>query len=231
MDSGVIVAIDGPAGAGKGTIARYLASSYQLRLLETGLLYRLLGYHAFIQKIPLEASSSLLRLAVTLDFTDLSAPELRQEWVGNLASKISVWPEVREFLTGYMRRFCQKTALPYRGVILDGRDIGTVVCPDATLKFFITASPEVRAQRRALEMEKSSFHDKVFLAQVSERDQRDQSRTLSPLTMAEDAYQIDTTNLTVQESCHQAAKIVQAFLDKDFEFPSNNKRVLDLKPD
>lgn len=214
MRSKIIVAIDGPAGAGKGTIARYLANSYSLKLLETGLLYRLLAYHAGLDKLALDYAPALLQLATTLNFNELQNPALKNEAVGNAASKLSVLPEIREFLTGYMRRFCQTVEETYQGVILDGRDIGTIVCPDAHLKLFITADLQVRVQRRQLEMQKADITVQADLANISERDQRDQNRSQAPLKMAEDAYLIDTTNLSIQEACNQATAFVEDFLHK-----------------
>lgn len=206
-----IIAIDGPAGAGKGTIARHLATYYQFKLLESGLLYRLLAYQATLHQVPLDAPLSLQQLASTLDFSDLKDPVLRQESIGNLASKVSLWPEVRQFLTGYIRHFCQTITNPYRGIILDGRDIGTVVYPNADLKFFITANPAVRAHRRSLEMQNRMTEDRAY-AFILERDQRDQTRQISPLTMASDAHLIDTTDLSIEQSCAQASKILESFL-------------------
>ena len=211
--SNFIVAVDGPAGAGKGTIARHLATYYRLKHLDTGLLYRLLGHKANEEKAPLDNVAVLMQIAATLNFQDLSSPALRHESVGNLASQIGVFPEVRQFLTGLMRRFCQDIALPYQGAILDGRDIGTVVCPDAHLKLFITADAPVRSQRRNLEMAAGGFSEQMDLAKINERDQRDQNRTTAPLIMADDAHLIDTTNLSIEEGCAIASKLVEQILD------------------
>ena len=211
--SNVIVAIDGPAGAGKGTIARHLATYYRLKPLETGLLYRLLAYKAHRENAPLDNIAVLMQIATTLDFKDLDNPILRHESVGNLASQIGVFPEIRQFLTGAMRRFCQDIAPPYQGAILDGRDIGTVVCPDAHLKLFITADAKVRSQRRNLEMTANGVGEQTNLAKINERDQRDQNRATAPLIMADDAHLIDTTNLSIEQACEIASKLLEQALN------------------
>ncbi|RZI46193.1 (d)CMP kinase [Candidatus Finniella inopinata] len=209
-----IVAIDGPAGAGKGTVAKYLATYYRLKHLDTGLLYRLLGYKANEKNVPFDNLQALMHVAATLDFNDLQDPRLRDESVGNLASQISVFPEIRQFLTSMMRRFCQDIAPPYQGAVLDGRDIGTVVCPDAHLKLFVTADPKVRAQRRNHEMvaKGSAFEEQDSLSKINERDQRDQNRAAAPLVMAGDAHLIDTTNLSIEQACEQAGSLLEQVL-------------------
>ena len=208
----VVIAIDGPAGAGKGTIAKYLATYYGLKHLDTGLLYRLLGYKANQQNVPLNHIDALMTIAETLDFKDLNNPILRHEHIGNLASQIAILPQVREFLTKIMQGFCQNIFEPYQGVVLDGRDIGTVVCPNADLKIFITADSQTRLQRRNLELKFRAIEAEINLSEIHERDERDENRATAPLVMASEAHLIDTTNLSIEQACKQACKLVEDIL-------------------
>ncbi len=208
----MIIAVDGPAGAGKGTISRALAQHFSLKYIDTGLMYRALAYKALAEGMDLTHEDSLVSVAKTLTTNDLQLPELRMEEVGNAASKIAVLPAVREQITLHTRRFSQEIVLPYRGVVLDGRDIGTVVCPDADIKIFVTATPMVRAERRLAEMVRSGKQPQPnMLEQIIERDQRDQTRTTSPLVPAVDATLFDTSELTIQEACQRAVAIVAEY--------------------
>lgn len=208
----MIIAVDGPAGAGKGTISRALAQHFALKYIDTGLMYRALAYKALAEGVDLVYEDALVSVAKTLTTDDLQLPELRMEEVGNAASKIAVLPAVREQITLHTRRFSQEITLPYKGVVLDGRDIGTVVCPNADIKIFVTATPRVRAERRLAEMMRSGKQPQQnMLEQIIERDQRDQTRAASPLMPAADAILFDTSDLTMQESCQQAIGIVAAY--------------------
>ncbi|MDP5370254.1 MAG: (d)CMP kinase, partial [Pseudomonadota bacterium] len=198
----MIIAVDGPAGAGKGTISRALAQHFSLKYIDTGLMYRALAYKALAENVDLSHENSLVTLAKTLTTGDLQLPELRMEEVGNAASKIAVLPAVRAQITLHTRRFSQEITAPYKGVVLDGRDIGTVVCPDADIKIFVTAAPKVRAERRLAEMMQSGKQPQQnMLEQIIERDQRDQTRAASPLVPAIDATLLDTSELTIRDAC------------------------------
>ena len=214
----MIIAVDGPAGAGKGTISRALAQHFSLKYIDTGLMYRALAYKALAEGADLVCEEALVSVAKTLRADDLQLPELRMEEVGNAASKIAVLPAVREQITMHIRRFSQEIALPYKGVVLDGRDIGTAVCPRADVKIFVTATPKVRAERRLVEMMRSGKqHQQNMLEQIIERDHRDQTRAASPLLPAIDATLFDTSELTMQEACQQAINIVNAYQNENNE--------------
>ncbi len=186
-----IIAIDGPAAAGKGTLARRLAAHLNLAYLDTGLIYRAVGMKAKREGLdPVKAAQML-----TPD--DLKAPDLRTEEGGQAASKVASIPDVRSELLEFQRKFATHPPLPAKGAVLDGRDIGTVVCPGANVKIFVTASPEARAERRhkeLLERGESSIYARV-LEEMRERDERDSSRSVAPLVPAPDAVVLDTTKL------------------------------------
>lgn len=219
----MIIAVDGPAGAGKGTISRALAQQFSLKYIDTGLMYRALAYKALLEKIDLAHLDSLTFLAKTLTTDDLQLPELRMEDVGNAASKIAVLSPVREQITIHTRRFSQEVRDPYKGVVLDGRDIGTVVCPDADIKIYVTASPYVRAERRLAEMLQSGKKPEGdMLEQIIERDHRDQTRSTSPLIPAADAVLLDTSELSIQDACQRAFSIVTLHYDNNKELKRAN---------
>lgn len=192
-----IVAIDGPAAAGKGTISKAVASHYGFAHLDTGLLYRAVGAKVLNGMEP-------IRAATTLTARDLEAANLRRPEVAQAASKAAIIPEVRAALLAFQRNFAARD----EGAVLDGRDIGTVICPDADAKLFITASAETRAKRRHLELQENG-HDDNFekvLADVQARDKRDAERSTAPLKPANDAVIIDTSNLSISAAVAQAIK-------------------------
>ncbi len=202
----MIIAVDGPTASGKGTIARALAAHYGLPHLDTGLLYRAVGRQVFLDGgDPDDASDALA--ACTFPDGLLLDPELRTETTGGLASRVSVHPSVRQALYERQRSF----ALQPGGAVLDGRDIGTVIAPEAHVKLFVTASVEARAQRRWKEMQARG--EDVTLASIEEdlrrRDERDRTRAEAPLRAAEDAVVLDTSDLGPQQAIAAAIAAVE----------------------
>lgn len=194
------VAIDGPAAAGKGTISKAVAAHFGFAHLDTGLLYRAVGAKVLAGADPVEAARALTP-------ADLEG-ELRTPEVAQAASRVAVIPEVRAALVEFQRGFAARDG----GAVLDGRDIGTVICPDAQVKLFVTASPEVRAERRFLELTEK-VHDTTLtevLEDVVARDKRDSEREEAPLKPAEDAVMIDTSDLSIDEAVALAVAAVEA---------------------
>lgn len=185
------VAIDGPAAAGKGTISRAVASRFGLRHLDTGLLYRAVGV----------LGGDPVTVARNLTPEDLARDDLRTLAAGQAASRVAAIPEVRAALLDFQRRFSRSEG----GAVLDGRDIGTVICPDAEVKLYVTASPEIRAHRRWLEV---GGDEAQVLAEVRERDTRDMGRADAPLRAAEDAVLIDTSAMGINEAVEAACEVV-----------------------
>ncbi len=201
------IAIDGPASSGKGTLARRLAEHLGFAYLDTGSIYRAVGLKLIYSgKDPYDKRTAC-EAARTLSEHDLSNPRLRQERIGKAASIISAIPEVRAILLDYQREFAKNP----KGAVLDGRDIGTVVCPDADLKIFITASLETRAQRRHRELQGENIEVvyESVLQDLRERDERDATRSVAPLVPADDAVIIDTSNLDAKEVFAQVLGIVE----------------------
>lgn len=195
------VAIDGPAASGKGTIARALAAHYGFAHLDTGLLYRAVGRRMLNGERPAEAA-----LALTAE--DLTGDDLRGPDVAQAASKVAALPEVRAALVDFQRAFARRAG----GAVLDGRDIGTVICPDAPVKLFVTASDEVRAERRLAELRARGLdvtRDGI-LADLRARDARDSSRATAPLRPADDAVLLDTSTLSVDAALAAAIKAVDS---------------------
>ena len=202
---GLIIAIDGTAASGKGTISRKIAQNYCVPHLDTGLLYRLVGYHVLQGIDPIDAANQLnVKQAEVFDLKTLQ--------VSNAASEVAKNPTVRAKLLEFQRRFASKPG----GAVLDGRDIGTVICPNAYLKFYITACSEVRAQRRHSELlvlgHKISYES--VLREIQERDERDTNREQSPLLPAEDANKIDTSDMNIGEVYDLVCLIIDAKLEK-----------------
>lgn len=196
------VAIDGPAAAGKGTISRAVAAHFGFAHLDTGLLYRAVGARG---GDPVSAAHNLTP-------EDLEHGDLRTLQAGQAASRVAVIPEVRAALTEFQRRFARREG----GAVLDGRDIGTVICPEAEVKIFVTASAETRARRRWLELGGDAATEpyEAVLAQVSERDKRDRERATAPLRPAGDALLLDTTELTIDAAVNEAIKAIKTRIEQ-----------------
>ncbi|HYD36630.1 MAG TPA: (d)CMP kinase [Allosphingosinicella sp.] len=202
----MIVAVDGPAASGKGTIARAIARHYGLPHMDTGLLYRAVALNLLRWDGDPESEFSALRACdfAQMDFAD---PELKSEAVGGVASRISAYPLVRQALVERQRAFAAQEG----GAVLDGRDIGTVIAPDADAKLFVTASPEVRARRRYEELLRLGLHaeyDEVLL-DIRARDERDRGRAAAPLAQAEDAVLLDTSALGADGAVAEAIAAVE----------------------
>ena len=204
----MIIAVDGPAASGKGTLGRRLATHYGLRHLDTGLLYRAVARATLAGGHRPDDVREALRAAKALDPAVLDASELKRHAISEAASIVSAIPEVRAALLAFQRDFAR--APP--GAVLDGRDVGTVVVPEAEVKIFVTATPEVRASRRAAELAQAGerISDAEILADIRERDRRDSERTAAPLKPAPDAHLLDTTHLDIDAAFRAAVDIVEA---------------------
>ena len=202
----MIIAVDGPAASGKGTIARALARHYGLPHLDTGLLYRAVGLNLLRWGGDPESEFSALR-ACDFAQTDFADPELKSEAAGGIASRISAYPSVRAALLERQRRFAEQPG----GAVLDGRDIGTVIAPEADAKLFVTASPEVRARRRYEELKRLGLdvHLPDVLLDIRARDERDSSRAAAPLLAADDAILLDNSRLTAEAAVAEALAAVE----------------------
>ncbi len=207
-----IIAIDGPAAAGKGTLSRRLAEVYGFHHLDTGLTYRATAKALLDAGQPLDDEDIAEATARHLNLGGLDRTVLARHEVGEAASKVAVMPAVRRALVEAQRKFAQREP----GSVLDGRDIGTVVCPDAPVKLYVTASPEVRARRRFDEIIAGggqADYEAVF-ADVKKRDERDMGRADSPLKPAEDAHLLDTSEMSIEAAFQAAKAIIDAALKK-----------------
>ena len=203
----MIIAVDGPAASGKGTIAKAIARHFGLPHMDTGLLYRATALNLLSMGGDPESEFAAAR-ATDLSQIDFDDPELKSEAVGGVASRISAYLLVREALLERQRRF---TAQP-GGAVLDGRDIGTVIAPQADAKLFVTAASEVRAQRRFAELQAMGLnaHYADVLADIRARDERDSGRSAAPLVQAEDAVLLDTSEMTIDAAVQRAVALVEA---------------------
>jgi cytidylate kinase len=203
---GPVIAVDGPAASGKGSIARALAKRFGLPHMDTGLLYRAVALNLWRWGGDPGNEFEALRACDELGF-DPHDPELRSEPVSKIASMISAYPSIRAALLERQQDFAQQQA----GAVLDGRDIGTVIAPDASVKLFVTASPEVRAGRRLKELEGRGMHVhyEEVLADIRARDARDAGRAVAPLKPAPDALLLDTSGLTLDQAIAKAQRLVE----------------------
>ncbi|MGC9449468.1 (d)CMP kinase [Cereibacter sphaeroides] len=194
------VAIDGPAAAGKGTISRAVAAHFRFAHLDTGLLYRAVGAKVTEGADPVAAAEGL-------DLSDLARGDLRSAEAGQAASRVAALPEVRAALVAFQRSFARREG----GAVLDGRDIGTVICPEAEVKLFVTASDAERARRRWLELaaKGGAQSEAEILADLRERDRRDREREAAPLRPAPDALLLDTTELTIDAAVNKAIEAIE----------------------
>lgn len=207
----MIIAVDGPVAAGKGTLARALAARLGLAYLDTGAIYRAVAAVTLAAGGDVDDEDKTEAVANALVPGDLERDDLRREEVGQAASKVAAQGRVRAALLDFQRRFAHRPPEGARGAVLDGRDVGTVVCPDAELKFFVTASPEVRAERRYQELlarGEATIYPRV-LRDLKERDARDQARSAAPLKPADDAVILDTSDLDAAAALQAAMRIVR----------------------
>jgi len=204
----MIIAIDGPAASGKGTLGKKLAAHYGLRHLDTGLLYRAVAKGVLDAGNRPDDKAAAIAAAKALDPARLDEAALKVPAVGDAASIVSAFAEVRAVLVGIQRAFAAKPP----GAVLDGRDIGTVICPDADVKIFVIATPEARARRRTAEFKALGvpIEEAAVLADIEKRDERDRNRAHSPLKQAPDAHLLDTTHLAIDAAIRAAIDIVEA---------------------
>ena len=204
----MIIAVDGPAASGKGTLGKKLAAHYGLRHLDTGLIYRAVAKALIDAGRRPDDAAAAVAAAQALDPASFDKAALKAHAVGEAASIVSAIPEVRAALLAFQRGFA--AAPP--GAVLDGRDIGTVICPNADVKIFVTATPEERARRRALEYRNAGrpIDEAAVLADILKRDERDSQRAAAPLKQAPDAHLLDTTHLAINPAIRAAIDIVEA---------------------
>jgi cytidylate kinase len=204
----MIIAIDGPAASGKGTLGKRLAQHYGYRHLDTGVIYRAVAWS--LMQAGADPGDELVAVsaALQIDPEKFGNPILKTQKVGEAASVVAAIPKVREVLVNFQRQF----AADPPGAVLDGRDIGTVVCPHADVKIFVMADPLVRARRRTLEARArgEDADEAAVLADILKRDERDQNRTVSPLRPAPDAHKLDNSNLDIEAGVRAAIAIVEA---------------------
>ena len=215
----IVIAIDGPAGSGKSTLAALLAKKYGYINIETGAMYRALALKAMLENVPLNSDEALATLARKSRIELLARPEgnrvlldgedvterIRREDITDAASKVSIHPTVREWMVERQRELGANG-----GVVMEGRDIGTKVFPDAEVKFFLDAAPEVRGSRRFLQQPAASVPPASVLVELRARDERDRTRANSPLVAAVDAVLIDSTHLTLDQVLHRASEIIES---------------------
>lgn len=201
------VAIDGPAGAGKGTISKFISGKFHLKHLDTGLLYREAARLVIQEGVDVLDVVRLEEVAHKVDTRRMIENNLRSESIAAVASQIAVVPSLRRVLTQKMRDFSNNLEPIYQGIVLDGRDVATVILPQADVKLYVTADEQVRALRRTKELDESSLQK--VLEEIKLRDNRDKNRQAAPMQIVDDAIVLDTTFLSVEEVCQKAYKIVE----------------------
>lgn len=206
----MIIAIDGPAASGKGTLARKLASHYGFAYLDTGSLYRAVGQAVRDRGFHPSNEVEAIKAAQSLDVTKIDEKAIRTAEAGEGASLVAVVQPVRDAILQFQRDFALNPPDGLKGAVLDGRDIGTVVCPDADVKIYVTASAEIRAHRRWLELKTSGsvISEAQVLEDTRERDRRDSERATSPMRPADDAHLLDTSNLSIEAAFGEAVAII-----------------------
>ena len=204
----MIIAIDGPAASGKGTLGKRLAHHYGYRHLDTGVIYRAVAKAVLDAGAQLNDEVAALAAAQELDPEKFGDPALKSQKVGEAASVVSAIPTVRDALVNFQRQFAAHPP----GAVLDGRDIGTVICPGADVKIFVVADPKIRAYRRTLEAKSrgEDADEAVILADILKRDERDQNRAAAPLKAAADAYLLDNSHLDIEGGVRAAIDIIEA---------------------
>jgi cytidylate kinase len=204
----MIIAIDGPAASGKGTLGKRLAHHYGYRHLDTGVIYRAVAKALLDARADLTDEALAVAAALELDPEKFGDPVLKTQKVGDAASVVSAIPGVRRALVNFQRQF----ATDPPGAVLDGRDIGTVICPEADVKIFVMADPKVRARRRTLEARArgEDANEAEVLADILKRDERDRNRAIAPLKAAADAYLLDNSQLDIEGGVRAAIEIVEA---------------------
>lgn len=207
MAKKLIIAVDGPSASGKGSISELLSKKFNIPHLNTGGLYRGIAYKAIQQNIDLNNEEEIISIAKTLNEEDINNPAIFTEEIGGKASIVAKIQSVRDILFDYQRNFANQE----KGAILDGRDIGTVICPDATYKFFITASAEERANRRFKEMKekRQNVSYEEILEKIKKRDEQDMNRESSPFRKADDAILIDTTDKNIDEAFQYVLSFIE----------------------
>jgi len=216
MPGPVTIALDGPAASGKGTLAQLIAKHYGYAYLDTGSLYRGVAYLLLRDGEDPQDEDAAEDAARRFSLEAIEGADIRTREIGAAASVVAAQPRVRKALLDFQREFARRPPKGAKGAVLDGRDIGTVVCPDATVKFFVIASPQVRARRRFLELTaaKPDLTEADVLADLEERDARDAARTDAPMVLAEDAELLDTTHLTIEAAFAAARRVIDGVLQR-----------------